>query len=177
MPLTHHHTCLHCDRIWGCTLTACGFQYDVSKYHDCRERELYARRMRRMLADYPACPRGCKILPCVHDRFADKNKPKGRKLENEYGRPPLRTLAPGIVEVECKENGHTQILLDKLTEQRKESYRTTQDAPPPETTSYLVDGKANLQRKAQKVWVNNKIDVIAEQYPEWLRGLIKEHRK
>ena len=177
MALTHHHTCLHCDRIWPCTLVHCGFQYDVSKYHDCRERELYARRMRRMLADYPKCPRGCKVLPCVHDRFADKTRPRGRKLEHEYGRPPVRQLAPGVYEVECQENGHTQTLLDKQSEQRQASYRETKDEPPAEVTSYLVDGKANLSRAAQRVWVNNKIDAIAEQYPVWLRGLIKEHRK
>ena len=175
--LTHHHTCLHCDRIWPCTLQHCAFQYDVSKYHDCRERELYARRMRRIMADYPQCPRGCKVLPCVHDRFADRSKPRGRKLEHEYGRPPLRQLAPGVYEVECKENQHTQGILDKLEDARRESYKTPRDDPPAEVTSYEVDGKANVSRAAQRIWVKSKIDTIAEQYPPWLQGLIKEHRK
>lgn len=115
--LTHVHTCKHCDTTWNCKIENCVFQRDVSKYHDCHERELAAMRMRKLFANFRKCQYGCRSLPCVHDKWADK---PGQKLGYKYDRVrPRMVEINGKWQVVCAENAVSMANELAADEQRK----------------------------------------------------------
>lgn len=93
---THNHTCTHCDMHWSCP-TPCVFSYDVSKWHNCGERADYSNRMRWLMADYKPCQYGCKALPCMHNKLAEKVEPVSYRRKPEYERAQVRQLGGKLV--------------------------------------------------------------------------------
>lgn len=65
-PMSHSHHCRHCDVVLKCSEAECTLPPDLSKLHQCGERQQYNRRMRRLMGR-PDCKFGCKG-DCSHPR-------------------------------------------------------------------------------------------------------------
>jgi len=169
MALTHTHLCQHCDSTWHCKLD-CVFPRDVSKWHDCGERELDRRRLAHITGDYQACQYGCATLPCIHDKWASKENQPGYKMA-DCVRPRIVSIK-GVDITLCDENSYTR-------EQYKLYQKQTDNMPTAsaEATTYASDGRASLARQAQRRWDHAKLERIADGYPDFLRDLIKAHRQ
>ena len=165
--LTHNHSCQHCDCHWNCKIQLCSFPYNVSKWHDCGEREVYNRRMSRLLHDPKPCHHGCSKLPCVHNKWPDQLQ-GGRAIKAEFMRP--RMLYGVVI---CDSNPVSSPMAMAQAQVSRLAQIVHVDT---EITSYKADGQASLQREVQRQWVKNKIDCIADKYPEHIRSLIREHR-
>ena len=168
--LTHTHLCLHCDSTWHCRLDACVFPRDVSRWHDCGERELDRRRLARITGDYKACQYGCATLPCIHDKWASKENQPGYKMA-ECVRPRIVGVK-GVDITLCDENSYTRSQYKLYRKQMRDMLPVRE-----EVTAYATDGRADIARRAQRKWEHAKLERIADQYPSFLRDLIKEHRK
>lgn len=106
MATTHSHACKHCDSTWYCKNNACEFPREVDKWHDCHERELYSRRMARLLSDYVQCKYKCRSLPCVHNKWPDK---PAKRASNNFARvkPGMVVDERGVWRVVCEANAHS----------------------------------------------------------------------
>ena len=169
MALTHTHLCQHCDSTWHCKLD-CVFPRDVSKWHDCGERELDRRRLARITGDYQACQYGCATLPCIHDKWAGKQDTPGYKMA-DCVRPRI-VAVQGIDIMLCNENSYSREQYEIYKEQRRNLLPVHE-----QVTTYVSDGRVEIARQAQRRWDNAKLERIADKYPSFLRDLIKEHRK
>ena len=81
------------------------FECDVSRWHNCHERELANRRLSQLLSDYGKCRFGCKSMPCMHDKWAEK---PDVRLANEHKRVrPRMVEVSGKWHVVCVENSYS----------------------------------------------------------------------
>lgn len=122
MPVTHSHYCKHCERTYSCKLGLdCLLPgYDISKIHNCGERERYARQIARIVADYPACPYKCEKLPCVHDKFPMKVT-ESRKYFNTFYRPRMSQDSQGVWRSEQANDQTSHVLATENRAKRRNS--------------------------------------------------------
>ncbi len=71
MPLTHSHSCKHCDTTWSCIGEepwGCLLEGYEVKHHGCEEQLAYSKKMGRLLRNAGAkCIYNCGG-PCPHPR-------------------------------------------------------------------------------------------------------------
>lgn len=99
--------------------------YNISKIHQCGERERYARQIARIVADYPNCQYGCAKLPCVHDKFPVKEI-ESKRYFNQFYRPRMAMDANGVWR---SEQGAPLASHDLATENRAKHRNSILSAP------------------------------------------------
>lgn len=99
--------------------------YNISKIHQCGERERYARQIARIVADYPACKYGCNKLPCVHDKFPVKET-ESKRYFNAFYRPRMSQDDNGVWR---SEQGASLASHDLATENRAKRRNGDLSAP------------------------------------------------
>jgi len=118
------------------------------------------------MADHETCKFGCRSLPCIHNKWAEKKKDDSPKRE-----------LPGMYRPRVINYNGKQIMLaseNLHTGTRPPYVQASEDTT---TTSYVSDGNNfNYAMSVQRKWITNKVEAIANTFPEHLRNLVKEMR-